>query len=968
MPAMAVEKSFDSDPDQSAVLDHTRGPLLVTGPPGSGKTWVLRERFARLIENGADAERVALVVRTRSARQDARSFLLQRLRASLPGLKVLTVHGLANHVISARFEALGYDRPPGVLSAADQFSKVQELLAGEDPADWPTHGSMLGLRGFADEVRQFLLRAQEALLTPESVLASAQAAGLDAWRELALFYRRYLEILGDQGAVDFAGLVNQAAVAAGRGEPQFDHVLVDDYQDTTFATEKLLQELRPGSLVVAGEAGSHVFSFQGTTGVPLKRFLDRFPSADSVTLRTQHRAPASVLEAWFSPHTSEEHAAVARELRRIHIEEHVPWRDLAVAVRRQDVALGGLLRALDDAGVPRSTPEGGLSLVADPATHPFVLALRWLARPGERDGLIEPLLTSDLSRLSPAAARGLLRAAAANGQPPAAALERDDGLEPHEAGAMAALRRALDAAGKVAHRSVLDAFSELWRRLPYSRRLVDEARAPVRTGEGAHRDLDAVVAFSQAVARAGEQADASVEAFLEALEAGQEGPGPELPSGVVDAVKVLTAHGTSGLEFDTLVMVGTVEGNFPSLSRPEPMFDLGVLEQSLSQSDRNRLRLEDERRLFHVVTSRARRRVLFAASDPHPEDMALTARSRFVTELGVGWRPVPPVPDGEPLSVGEAAGVWRRSLADPAVAAPQRLAALDGLLSLEVQPQRWWFQRDWTGTARPLHEHVRVSYSKLDKLDNCALQFVLSEELGLEGEAGYYAWVGHLVHKLIEDFEAGRIERTEEALVRTAQERWRPQEFPSHAVSEAFRRTVTQVMLPAWFREYGQTPALDSELHFEFEFQGAQVTGYIDRVGAIQTGGTQITDYKTGKARDAKAEDSLQLGIYYLAVSRAEELERFRPVKAVELAFLRDIRHGSVHRVHLGLSSKAQHEYEEVMAERLTGLVRRVGELQVTENYRPNPRAQCRFCDFKSLCPLWPEGKALFPVARGGAP
>jgi RecB family exonuclease len=379
------------------------------------------------------------------------------------------------------------------------------------------------------------------------------------------------------------------------------------------------------------------------------------------------------------------------------------------------------------------------------------------------------------------------------------------------------------------------------------------------------------------------------------------------------------------------------------------------------------LRLEDERRLFHVVTSRARRRVLFTASDPHPDDLALTARSRFVAEHRVAWRPVPSVPDGEPLSVAEASGAWRRTLADSTVGPPKRLAALNGLLSLGVQPNRWWFQRDWTGTDRPLHEHIRVSYSKLDRLDNCALQFVLSEELGLEGQAGYYAWVGHLVHKLIEDFEAGRIERSEEALIQAAEERWRPQEFPSHAVSEAFRRTVTRTMLPAWFQEYAQTPALDSELHFEFEFQGAQVTGYIDRVGAILTGGTQITDYKTGKARDAKAEDSLQLGIYYLAVNRAPELEQFRPVKAVELAFLKDIRHGAIHRVHLGLNSQAQHEYEEAMAERLGSLVERLGELQEDENYRPNPRAQCRFCDFKSLCPLWPEGKELFASGQGAA-
>jgi len=150
-------------------------------------------------------------------------------------------------------------------------------------------------------------------------------------------------------------------------------------------------------------------------------------------------------------------------------------------------------------------------------------------------------------------------------------------------------------------------------------------------------------------------------------------------------------------------------------------------------------------------------------------------------------------------------------------------------------------------------------------------------------------------------------------------------------------------------------------VRFEFEFEGATVTGFIDRVGAIKSGGTQITDYKTGKGRDARADDNLQLGIYYLAVNHAEELERFRPVKAVELAFLKDLRGGEIKRVQLGLNRQAQQEYEAEMSARLAGLVGRLRGLQETEVYRPDPRAECRYCDFKTLCPLWPEGRELFP-------
>ncbi len=961
--------AFVPDEGQRLVLEHERGPLLVSGAAGTGKTVVLRERFARLVEGGADPERVGLVVRTKSARRMSRAAILDRLRRALPDVRVMTVHALAYHTLSLRFDALGYERPPEVLTAFDQFARVRELLQGEDPVEWPAFAGMLRLRGFADGVRQFVLRAQESLVDPAQLASRAGRSGTSGWLELAEFYRRYLDVLGELGAVDFAGLVVQAAAAAGRAEPLFDHLLVDDYQEATFSEESLIVHSMGETLVVAGDLGSHVYSFQGTTDEPLRAFVEHLPNAGHVELRTRHRSPqGATVEAWSTAHTSEEHAAIARELRRVHIEDGVAWRNMAVVVRRQGSHLGGLVRALDDAGVPRVTPEGGLSLLGEPATFPYLLALRWLARPAERDGLVESVLTSELARLSPAAARGLVRAARAAGDPPWRAVFQDEGLDAGEAAGLASLREVLAASEAVAGRSALDAFATLWRELPYSRRLVQAADV----SQEARRSLAAVLTFADSVSRADEGSDRSVGSFLDLLEAGEEGPGlAGEGASEADAVRVLTAHATAGLEFDTVIVAGAMEGNFPSLSRPEPLFDLAMLQGRTSQSERNRLRLKDERRLFDVVLGRARRRVLLMASDPHGEDAGLAARSRFVAELGIHWRTAPAGPFPDPLSVAEAAAAWRRRLADAGAPAWDRLAALTGLVSLPIDPRGWWFQRDWTASDRPLHEQVRTSYSKLSTLENCELQYVLGEELGLEDRAGYHAWVGHLVHRIIEDCENGLVERTTEALVAAAEHRWREQEFPSHAVSDAFRRLVVGKMLPDWFRHYGSAEALAVEVRFQFESDGATVTGYIDRIGRAG-GGTLITDYKTGRAADVlKPEENLQLGMYYLAVNRAEELAAFRPVKAVELAYLRDppkrnqAAAAPFAVAQLPITDRVRGEYEQLMTERLGGLIGRLGELLESESYRPSPAANCWFCRFKTLCPLFPEGGELFPIAEG---
>ena len=952
---------FVPDARQQGVLSHGSGTLLVLGGAGTGKTILLRERFARLLNEGIDPERVALVLGSSRARDEARAALLRRLPASLPGLQVVTIHGFANRILRARLGVLGDAEPPNVLSAAEQFAKVRELLAGQDPSDWPAYGHLLTMRGFADEVRQFLLRAQESMRSPEDLMAAADARTLHGWHELARFLGEYQTVLDDLNVVDFAALLHRAATVAGVGEALFDHVLVDDYQDTSLAAEAILRGVHAPGLVVTANAQAHIFSFQGTTRLPLDRFERSFPNTERIELTADHRATAPIeVVGWSTPHTSEEHGAIARELRRLHVEEGVGWSDLAVVVRRQGAHVGGLLRALDDARIPRAVPERGLSLASEPATLPYVLALRWLvADEPRREELVEAVLTSDVVGLSPAAARGLLRVAQHHTGTIASALDVDEGLAPDETAAVHAAREVLAKAALFAGMSVQDAFKVLWEDLPSSWRLVSGAD----TVEG-RRELDTVVTFANAVAEASGDGDASVQAFLEALDAGEHGPGfSPWERSRSDAVRVLTAHGTAGLEFHTVLVAGAVEGNFPSLTRPEPMFDLAVLDRPVSRSERNRERLEDERRLFRMVLGRARRRVVLTCADAHPDTDELSSRTRFSEGL-TEWVPAPVAPFDEPVSVREAAATWRRQLADQSAPAWRRLAALEGLSALGVDASRWWYQRDWTETGRPLHEHVRVSYSRLSNLEACELAHVLGDELGLSRPGGYHAWVGKTVHKLIEDVERGHIAKEPRTIVAALDERWRPQEFPSRAVSQAFRKLAREHMLRNWFDIYGDKPALGIEEYFEFEFEGVTVLGYIDRIGPSLKGGTVITDFKTGKSDRAEPPaQSLQLGIYYLAVQESEALAGFQPVDMVELTFLRgnwkstaaDFRKLPIHR-------REQEAWQADMRERLTDLIARKKDLLEREVYRPNPYANCRFCDFHSLCPLFPEGQAIFPL------
>ena len=262
-----------------------------------------------------------------------------------------------------------------------------------------------------------------------------------------------------------------------------------------------------------------------------------------------------------------------------------------------------------------------------------------------------------------------------------------------------------------------------------------------------------------------------------------------------------------------------------------------------------------------------------------------------------------------------------------------------------------------------------MSYSRLSNLEACELMHVLGDELGLGKPGGYHAWVGKTVHRIVEDAERGVIAKDPPSLVAALKDRWRPQEFPSKAVSTAFFRLAHDHMLRNWFDNYADKPATGIERFFEFEFEGALVIGYIDRIGPAVQEGSVITDFKTGKSDNAgPPRDSLQLGIYYLAVQESESLAEFQPVRTVELAFLRgNWRNADIDYRKWQITDRDEDQYQAQMRERLAELITRKKQLNEAEVYRPNPYANCRFCDFQTLVSALSRGPAGVPGRVGPA-
>jgi superfamily I DNA/RNA helicase/RecB family exonuclease len=962
------------DPEQARVLDHSRGGLLLTGPPGSGKTTLLRERFTRLAE-AEGPEKVALFVLHRRASRAAHEEIAARLARSLPELSVFTPHGFAFRVLGRRFTEAGYREPPEVLSAPEQYAVVRELLAKEDPGAWPRFGALLGVGRFVQQVADFMLRAQERLLTPDALAETVERSGRAEYAEVAGFYRRYLEALSEAGRVDFAGLLFQTAELLRRDlseEEAFRHLLVDDYQDVTNATEAILLALSGAadSIVVAADPPGSVFAYRGGSREPLERAAATFPGIEPLHLPSIYRhgaGPAAIerldhgdplppfdgdpgLEIHAFDHPGQEADFAAHELLRARVDDGVGWEEMAIVVRRYGEYLTSLRHALTRHGIPFVVVAEASAVATEPANRPVIDLFRYALRTDARDGLIERVLLSPVVGLDPHQLRRLRREARLRGVTMVELVHGEVSAELDQdiRGPLILFAELVAELEAMPGAAPDELFAHVWSRLDWFRGLVESEDRP--------RDLDALAALSEVLSRFVERRPgATMQDYLDTLDAAEFGPDPWIPPEErrPHAVRIVSAHRAHGMEFERVFVVGCLEGEFPSLAHGAPLVDLESLVAPLSAPERLRRRLAAERALFRLAISRARGKTVLTASRSTSARNPRTP-SRFAARIGLDW-------DAVHTEVGAAASLLtleaslRSVLANGDARPAERLAALAALPAAGATPAEWWGARDWSEPGRPLHEgEIRTSYTRLSTLENCALQYLYGMEMGLDTERSHSMYVGSLIHDIIDRAQQGALPREEGALLEALDAGWRPEAFP-HRALERQRYLDARKMLRQWLADDSTGEAIASELAFEFPIDGAVMRGRIDAVFGLEGGFTRVLDYKTSKQAVSQDEvnNSLQLGAYYLAMMRVPELRELGEPRVLELAFLfpEGSDGGYTHRA-MSPERFGLHEYEEwveTTIHELLALVR-------SERFAPNPEANCRWCHFKPICPIWPEG------------
>ncbi|MER5482797.1 UvrD-helicase domain-containing protein [Streptomyces sp. NPDC002812] len=410
------------DAAQRAVVEHTGGPLLVLAGPGTGKTTTLVEAVAARVESGTDPARILILTFSRKAAVELRDRTALRLGGARAP-QATTFHSFCYGLVRAHQDTELFADPLRLLSGPEQDVMVRTLLEGQRrlrSIRWPDDlRAALTTRGFADEVRAVLARARELGLGPSALSDFASRLGRPDWKAAAAFLAEYLDVLDLQGTLDYAELLHRAVLLAERTpslSSLYDVIYVDEYQDTDASQLRLLRALAgpAGRLTAFGDPDQSIYAFRGADINNILDFETSFPGAQVRALTTSRRSSSALLtatrhlttrmqlprlpsaavrahralastreggrvEVFTYPTAGAELDNIADILRRAHLEEGVPWQDMAVLVRAGGRTLPHMRRALIAAGVPAETDGTDSPLRHEPAIAPLLTALRTLA-------------------------------------------------------------------------------------------------------------------------------------------------------------------------------------------------------------------------------------------------------------------------------------------------------------------------------------------------------------------------------------------------------------------------------------------------------------------------------------------------------------------------------------------------------------------------------------------------------------
>ena len=969
---MAGDRILDGlNQAQRDAVTHDAGPLLIVAGAGTGKTTVITRRIAWLIaQRRVRPEEILALTFTDKAAAEMEERVDQLVPYGYADVEIATFHAFGDSLLRGHSLEIGLRNDFSVLSRAEQViflgDRLFELpLARYRPLGDPTR-HLQAIITLVSRCKDDDIAPEDYVRCAEVLRAAAAAAPDDAEArdraeqhvELAATYAAYQALMGRADRIDFGDQI-VLALRLLRTRPhvlnvyqrRFKYILVDEFQDTNhaqFALVKLLAA-RHGNVAVVADDDQSIYKWRGAAISNVVGFLDHYAGAKQIVLTQNFRSHQAVLDAayrlivhnnpdrlevrsgidkrlvavreppgpeprhWHYETATQEADAVAQTVRdRV---EQGAWQlsDVAVLVRSNGDA-DQFLRSFNLRGIPW-TFSGNAGLYGRPEVRLLLAFLRAVAHPDDSVS-VHYLASSDLYQVPIV---DLTRCATHADRKHRWLFDVLRSVE-----TIPELEAELEEEARLSIRHLvadLVRYMELGREMPTGELLyqflVDSGWLARMSKAATARDEAEVQNISKFFRRI---QDASrtlrydhvreLVKHLDALIDAGEDPAVTEADVETPAVRVLTVHKAKGLEFPVVFLVNLVQGKFPVQKRRDPLeLPVELIRDAVPPGD---FHIQEERRLFYVGMTRARRELFFTSA----RDYGGT-RERKVSQFVL-----------EALDLPKDA------------ARPFRGAPVEELerFAPPAEPD--------TASVPPMaeSEELVLSHKQVDDYQTCPLKYRYVHQLRVPILRHHTVVYGSTIHAVVEFYLRRRVEgnyTSLEDLLAEYDRKWLNQGFLTWEHQEARKAAGREALARFWHQEEaeGVRPTW-VEKDFAFSIANNRVRGRFDRVDEDLLGAT-IVDYKTSevtrqKDADRRVDENLQLKLYALAW---REMTGRLP-EWVELRF-----------IETNLAGRRR-PTEADLDEARAAVVTAAAGIRARRFDATPSRQACRYCAYSQICPF----------------
>ena len=952
--------------EQKSAVIHKSGPLLIIAGAGTGKTTVITHRIAYIIDKKlAKPSEILALTFTEKAASEMEERVDKLVPYGFTDMWISTFHAFGDRILRDFAIDLGLPANFKVLTQTEQaifmreniyafelkrfrpianplnhieamlkhFSRLKdELISPNDYVIWAINHKLPHRQ--SPERRSQITNhkhSEEELIEAEKVL------------ELANAYQRYCDLMIQAGNLDFGDqifltykLLKENKKVLYETRERFKYILVDEYQDTNYAQNEIIKLLagKDGNITVVGDDDQSIYRFRGASISNILDFKKTYPKMKEIVLTENYRSTQEILDSSYkliqnnNPDRLEvkdkidkrlksknrgempellycdtlscEADTIVHKIKELKTKNKYKYNDFAILVRANSHA-EPFIQSLNLAGIPHIF-SGASGLFSQPEIKMIVAFLKCLVYTDDNLSFYQ-LATSELYNISHQTMAELYTEAKRGNRSILKIAEKTN-LD-NEKDKVDKLifdidkysRRKNDSAGEVLYDYLTE--KKYLKKLSSNPNASDEIKI-----YNIAKFFDRIAQFNHSTE------DRGVLNFLNNLELILEVGDEVITSDIdpdIDAVNILTAHAAKGLEWPVVFIANCVADRFPSRKKREPLpIPDELIKERLPEGDYH---LEEERRLFYVAATRAKKYLFLTAADDYG-GKRVKKLSQFVLELL-------DQPNKDrlkyKLSPEEKIARFQKT--------PVKIAKLPNKFKGDL---------------------IKLSRQQIDDYYSCPKKFYYAHIIKIPLLENHYLMYGIAIHAALNYYFARKINKQNPTLSQLLSD------FDSAFSNIGFitreqedlRKKSGIETLTKFYQTDQKDKRIPKEVETKFEFSedGVKVNGRYDLI--YKDGGvTEICDFKTSDVKEQKEankriKESTQMMIYALAWQ-----EKYDQIPKTTLSFIES-----------GLKGETVFSKDDL--KNTKEMILSVADGIKKNNMKATPsQFQCRQCPYQDICP-----------------